>query len=168
MKSNSSLFYNLFLVIGDFLSLVLAFVGAYILRVTLGITFGAHGVANPVAAVTYLHIFLLLAPFWIIVFGLLGLYNQSIYEKRFAEAGRLFIGSFVGLLFVVSYAYASNEVIFPGKLVPVYGFLLAYLFLLLFRNLARYIRIVLFRYNIGITNIVIIGNTEVAKELIHS
>jgi len=168
MKSNASLIYNLFLVVGDFLSLVLAFVGAYVLRVTFGISLGAHEVANPVAATTYLRIFLLVAPFWLIVFGLLGLYNRAIYEKRFAEAGRLFIGSFVGLLFVVSYAYASNEVIFPAKLVPVYGFLLAYIFLLLFRNLARFIHTLLFRYNIGITKIVIIGNTGVAKELITS
>jgi len=150
------------------LSLVLAFVGAYVLRVTFGISLGPSGVAHPVEAITYLRIFLLLTPFWIIVFALLGLYNSSIYEKRFAEAGRLFVGSFVGLLFVVSYAYASNQVIFPGKLVPVFGFILGFVFLLLFRNLARFVRITLFRYNIGITNIVIIGNTEVTAELVDS
>lgn len=168
MKSNASLVYNLFLVVGDFLSLVLAFIGAYVLRVTLGITFGAQTIAHPVEAITYLHIFLLLAPFWIVIFGLLGLYNSSIYEKRFIEAGRLFIGSFVGLLFVVGYAYASNQVIFPGKLVPIYGFVLAYIFLLLFRNLARFIRISLFRYDVGITNVLIIGNTAIAAELVDS
>jgi len=166
MKSNASLLYNAFLVVGDFLSLVLAFVGAYILRVTFGISLNSSSIAHPIEAVTYLHIFLLVAPFWIIVFGLLGLYNNSIYEKRFAEAGRLFIGSFVGLLFVVSYAYASNEVIFPGKLVPVYGFVLAYIFLLLFRNLMRLVRVILFRYGFGVTNILIIGNTTATDELI--
>ena len=168
MKNNASLLYNLFLVIGDFLSLVLAFIGAYILRVSLGVSFGSSGVAHPVQAITYLRLFLLIAPFWIIVFGLLGLYNSSIYEKRFIEIGRLLTGSFIGLLFVVSYAYASNEVIFPAKLVPVYGFVLAFLFLVAFRNLARYIRTQLFRYNIGITNLLIIGNTAVASELIES
>src|SRR3989344_4923756 len=166
MKSNASLLYNAFLVVGDFLSLVLAFVGAYILRVTFGISLNSSSIAHPIEAVTYLHIFLLVAPFWIIVFGLLGLYNNSIYEKRFAEAGRLFIGSFVGLLFVVSYAYASNEVIFPGKLVPVYGFVLAYIFLLLFRNFMRLVRVILFRYGFGVTNILIIGNTTATDELI--
>ncbi|HSX53120.1 MAG TPA: sugar transferase [Patescibacteria group bacterium] len=168
MKSNASLVYNLFLVIGDFLSLVLAFVGAYVLRVTFGLTFGATSVAHPVEAATYLRIFLLVTPFWIIIFGLLGLYNSTIYTKRFSEAGRLFIGSFIGLLFVTSYAYASNQIIFPGKLVPVYGFILAYLFLLLFRNIARFIRTRLFHYDIGITNILLIGNTVVAAELIES
>ncbi|MDB5163564.1 MAG: Undecaprenyl-phosphate galactose phosphotransferase [Candidatus Saccharibacteria bacterium] len=168
MKNNASLVYNLFLVIGDFLSLILAFIGAYILRVTLGLTFGSATVAHPVHASTYITIFLFLAPFWLFVFGLMGLYDSSIYEKRFAEMGRLFMGSFVGLLFVVSYAFASNEVIFPAKLVPVYGFVLAFLLLLLFRNLARLIRTQLFRYGMGITNLLIIGDTRVAHELIDS
>src|SRR5438552_8048550 len=116
MKNNASLIYNLFLVASDFLALVLAFVGAYILRVTLGLTFGARVVAHPVHSTTYLKIFLVLAPFWLLVFAMLGLYDSSIYEKRFAEIGRLATGSFVGLLFVVAYAYASNETIFPAKL----------------------------------------------------
>src|SRR4051812_43904373 len=135
MKSNASLLYGLSLVVGDFLALLLAFVGAYILRVSLGLSF-TSGITHPVHATTYLRIFVLLVPFWIIIFGLLGLYNSSIYEKRFAEAGRLFMGSFVGLLFVISYAFFATETVFPGKSVPLYGFVLAFLFLLLFRNIA--------------------------------
>ena len=168
MKNNASLVYNVFLVIGDFLALVLAFVGAYILRVKFGLTFGATMPANPVAAVTYLGIFLSLLPFWIIIFWMLGLYSDSIYEKRFAEAGRLFMGSFVGLLFVLGFAYASNEPIFPAKLVPVYGFMLAFLFLLLFRNVARMLRSVLFTYNVGITKLLLVGDNKITDELIDS
>ncbi len=168
MKNNSSLLYNLFLLIGDFLSLLLAFVGAYILRVSLGLTFGSSTIIHPVHAHTYLTIFLLLVPFWIIIFALLGLYNSSIYEKRFAEAGRLFVGSFAGLLFVLSYAFFTNEVIFPAKLVPVYGFILSFLFLLIFRNLARLLRRILFHYEVGITNLLLVGDTKITDELISS
>jgi exopolysaccharide biosynthesis polyprenyl glycosylphosphotransferase len=168
MKNNASLIYNLFLVIGDFLALVVAFVGAYILRVTFGLGLGTHAVAHPVGAIEYFKIFLLLAPFWIIVFAMLGLYDSSIYEKRWAEIGRLATGSFMGLLFVVSYAYAVNEVIFPAKLVPVYGFVLAFIFLLIFRNLARLVRTTLFRYGVGITNLLIIGDTDIARQLVEA
>ncbi len=168
MKSNASLLYSLFLLVGDFLALVLAFVGAYILRVNLGLSLGTKAVAHPVHAVTYLGIFVLLVPFWIVIFGLLGLYNSSIYEKRFAEAGRLFMGSFVGLLFVIGYAFMVNETVFPAKLVPVYGFVLAFAFLLLFRNTARFIRSLLFRYQIGLTNLLIVGDTKMTAELIDS
>ncbi len=168
MKNNASLLYSCFLVAGDFLALVLAFVGAFILRVTLGFGLGEQAVANPVHARTYLGIFLILTPFWIIIFALLGLYGSSIYEKRFSEAGRLLIGSFAGLLFVLSYAYIINEPIFPAKLVPVYGFILAFLLLLIFRNLARWTRSVLFTYNIGITHLLIVGDTRITAELIET
>ena len=162
MKSNASLIYGLILIVGDFLALVAAFVAAYILRGH----FSNVPVAHPIQGSTYLGVFLLLLPFWILIFALLGLYSGSIQEKRFNELGRLLIGSFVGLLFVISYGYATNRIIFPARLVPVYGFSLAFIFLVIFRNSARELRAYLFRYDIGITNVLIVGNTKVAGELV--
>jgi len=164
MKSNASLVYNCFLVIGDFLSLLLAFVVAYILRVTLD----HHQLAQPVHSLTYFSAFLLILPFWILIFALTGLYNNSIYENRFSEAGRLFMDSLIGILFVIGYSYAFNKTIFPAHLVALYGLILSFLLLLLFRNLARYTRKLLFAYNIGITNVLLVGNTKVTHELITS
>jgi exopolysaccharide biosynthesis polyprenyl glycosylphosphotransferase len=162
MKSNASLVYGLLLVVGDFLALVAAFVAAYVLRSH----FSNIPVAHPIASHTYLGIFLLLLPFWILIFALLGLYSSQIQEKRFVELGRLLIGSFIGLLFVTSYAYVSNRVVFPSKLVPAYGFTLAFIFLVAFRNLARGFRGRLFGRGIGITNLLILGNTKITVELI--
>lgn len=162
MKSNASLVYGLILIVGDFLALVAAFAAAYLLRGQ----FSNVPVAHPVAGSTYLHIFMLLLPFWILLFALLGLYNNSIQEKRFVELGRLLLGSFIGLLFVTSYAYFSNTTVFPAKRVPIYGFGLAFLFLAAFRNFARAIRAWLYRYDIGVTNLLLIGNTRITVELI--
>lgn len=164
MKNNISLLYGVFLVLGDFLALLLAFVFAYILRVSIS----HRPISSEVPAITYIEIFLALLPFWILVFALLGLYNSSIYEKRFKEAGRLLIGSFVSLLFVVSYAYFVNRPVFPARLVPIYGFILAFIFLLTFRNLARLIRSYLFKYDIGITNLLLVGDTKITHELVES
>lgn len=164
MKSNSSLLYSLLLVVGDFFALVAAFVGAYILRVTID----ARPISEPIQSEEYLGIFLVLLPFWIMIFGLLGLYSSSIQEKRFAELGRLFIGSFVGLLFLMGYTYIFNTPVFPARLVAAYGFVLAFLFLVLFRNLIRRLRSKLYSYDIGITNLLIIGDTQIARELVES
>ncbi len=163
MKSNASLVYNLFLVAGDFLALVGAFVGAFIIR--------AHStvpVAHPISGTTYLYVFLSVLPFWILIFALLGLYNSSIYERRFSEFGRLLIGSFIGLLFVVFWNFASVNPIFPAKLVPIYGFVLALVFLVLFRNIARLVRTTLFGYNIGLTHVALVGSNDMTRELIRS
>jgi len=163
MKNNASLLYGFFLLVGDFLALVLAFVTAYILRVTLDSRPTAH-----ITSVQYLKAFLFLLPFWLLIFGLLGLYNKKTYENRFSELGRLLIGSLIGILFIISYAYMTNTQIFPARLVTVYGLLLALCFLLLFRTVARVIRKSLFSFGIGVNNVLIVGNTSITNELIKS
>jgi len=164
MKNNASLVYNFFLVIGDCLALLAAFVGAYILRVTLD----NRPLAVPVHARTYFGVFLVLLPFWIIIFGLLGLYNSTIYERRFSELGRLGIGSFIGMLFVVFWNFLAANPILPARSVPLLGFVLAFIFLVLVRNIARWLRGVMFGFNFGITNILIIGDTKLTDELVAS
>jgi len=163
MKTNASLVYNLFLVIGDFLALVAAFIGAYFIRAA-----SATPVAHPLSGVTYLYVFLGLLPFWILIFALLGLYNSNIYEKRFSELGRLLIGSFIGMLFVIFWNFLSTKPIFPAKLVPVYGFGLGFLFLVVLRNIARLIRTELFGFGIGLTQVALVGSNAVTRELIES
>ena len=164
MKSGATLIYNFCLMIGDFLALVAAFVGAYILRVSIS----HEPIHYHIHAITYFKVFLLVLPFWILIFGLLGLYNSNIYERRFPELGRLLLGSFVGMLFVIFWNFVAVEPILPAKAIAFYGFGLGFLFLMLFRNLARMIRTILFGYNVGITNILIVGNTAISEELVHS
>jgi exopolysaccharide biosynthesis polyprenyl glycosylphosphotransferase len=145
-------------------ALVLAFGAAYVIRSH----FYTAAVPHPIHASTYIGIFLTLLPFWIIIFALIGLYNQYIYEKRFQEVGLLLIGSFLGLLFVVFWNFLSLHPIFPAKLVPIYGFVLSFLFLVIFRNLARYVRTRLYSYGVGLNNLLLIGNTEMTSELVDS
>jgi exopolysaccharide biosynthesis polyprenyl glycosylphosphotransferase len=164
MKNNTSLVYNVCLIIGDFLALVVAFVVAYILRVTLShVPLSGH-----VQAMTYIGILITILPFWILIFALLGLYNSKIHENRFSEFGRLIVGSLIGILLVISYSYMADVTIFPARLVTVYGFLLAFVFVLLFRTIARGIRRDLFTYGIGIDNVLIVGDTKLTHELVNS
>jgi exopolysaccharide biosynthesis polyprenyl glycosylphosphotransferase len=72
------------------------------------------------------------------------------------------------LVYSLAYAYISNRPVFPAKLVPVYGFALGFIFLVLIRNLIRAIRGLLFSYHIGITNLLIVGNTKISQELVES
>jgi exopolysaccharide biosynthesis polyprenyl glycosylphosphotransferase len=164
MKNNTSLFYSVCLVIGDALAITAAFVVAYILRVSLS----HEALSTPIHALDYLNALLSLLPFWIILFAVLGLYSSKIHERRFSELGRLLIGSFIGILFVVSYSYIFNEPIFPARLVTAYGFGLVFAFAFLFRTLARGIRRELFGYGIGINNVLIVGDTHLTRELIDS
>lgn len=164
MKNNASLIYNFCLLVGDALAITMAFTVAYILRVTL-----SHvALSAQVRASDYIIALISLIPFWLIVFGLLGLYNSRIYDRRFSEFGRLLIGSFIGILFVISYSYIADVTIFPARLVTVYGFGLAFFFALLFRTIARGFRRELFSFGIGINNVLLIGDTKTTETLIES
>jgi len=165
MRNNASLVYNSCLVIGDFLALVAAFIVAYLLRVKYQVGIDPRDI-GPSNGRAFLGVFIGLAPFWILIFSLLGLYNSSIYEKRFKEFGRLFIGSFIGLLFVIFWNFVASEPIFPARLVPIYGFAFAFVFLIVFRNVARLVRVWLFRYGIGLTRVLIVGNTTMSREMV--
>jgi exopolysaccharide biosynthesis polyprenyl glycosylphosphotransferase len=167
MKNNASLVYNLFLVLGDFLALVAAFVGAYVLRVRLHVRLNPNHLGI-VHALTYIEVFLVLLPFWILIFALLGLYNSSIYENRFREAGRLLVGSFIGMLFVVFWNFAASKPIFPARLIPIYGFILGFIFLVIFRGIARLIRTLFFKHTIGLTNVLLVGSNSTTDELVTS
>jgi exopolysaccharide biosynthesis polyprenyl glycosylphosphotransferase len=167
MKNNASLVYNLFLVLGDFLALVAAFVGAYVLRVRLHVQLNPNHLGI-VHAVTYIEVFLVLLPFWILIFALLGLYNSSIYESHFREAGRLLVGSFIGMLFVVFWNFAAAKPIFPARLIPIYGFAFGFIFLVIFRAIARLLRTAFFKHNIGLTNVLLIGSNSITDELVAS
>lgn len=165
MRTHASLVYNALLIVGDFLALVAAFIAAYILRVKLEIGIDQAPIVAG-SGMTYLSIFLAVLPFWILIFALLGLYNSNIYEKRFKEFGRLLIGSFIGLLFVIFWNFVSSEPIFPARLVPIYGFVFGFIFLVVFRNLARSIRGRLFRHGVGLTKVLLVGNTAMTREIL--
>lgn len=162
MKNNASTLYNFCLVIGDALAITLAFGIAYILRVTVN----HQPLSASVHAHSYISIVVSLLPFWILIFGLLGLYNARTYDKRFHELGRLLVGCFIGILFVISYSYITDTVIFPARLVTLYGFALAFFFVLLERTIARGLRRQLFSYGFGINNVLLVGDTKTTQRLL--
>jgi len=163
MKNDSSLVYKLVMVIGDMAALIGGFIVAFIIRSESSVA-----VANPMPAFDYVTIMLALLPVWILIFALLGLYHSTLYERRFAEIGKLFVGSFIGMLCLITWDYMSLQHIFPAKLVPVYGFLAAFVLLIIVRSVERVLRIALFTVGYGLTRIVVIGNTTVAREIIDS
>ncbi len=162
MKNNASFLYSAVLVLSDAITIIAAFSLAYIFRVSLSDSI----ISFPIESDTFLTILVTLVPFVLVIFGLLGLYNKNVYDKRFQELGRLLVGATFGTLFLIAYDFFTIDPIFPAKLVPVYGFIITYLLLVLVRNILRQARQYLFSKNFGISNLLIVGNTEKSDELI--
>jgi len=164
MRHSSSLLYSFILLVLDFLALVTAFALAYILRVKLD----DRPLLEPITAWGYIAVIAVLLVFWLFIFGMLGLYKSHVYENRFKEFSMLFVGSFIGILFLIGSEYALNRAIFPARLVTAYGFMFAFLLSLLLRTIARASRRSLFTRGVGISNVLLIGNSSITGEMVHA
>lgn len=161
MKNNAALGYALLLVVGDFLVLLGAFSLAYILRVKID----ERPLLQQITAAEYFRAMFSVLPLWVLVHAFIGLYSQRVYDRRFQELGRLLVGSALGILVLIGYDFVSTSNLFPARLVPVYGLALGFSFLVIFRTLARLFRRFLFAYGIGVSNVLIVGNTAKSAEV---
>jgi exopolysaccharide biosynthesis polyprenyl glycosylphosphotransferase len=162
MKNSSSLAYSFILLVGDFAALLIAFVLAYILRVTLD----SRSLINQISSSDYLKLWLILIPIWLIIFAVLGLYQRRVYEYRWREMVMLLTGSVLGIMTVITVDFASERPIFPARLVPVYGLILGFLFLVLERTILRATRIKLWSTGFGVNKILLIGEGKTLKSII--
>lgn len=153
--------YTFALLIADSLAVLLAFSAAYILRVQLD----SRPLVNEITALDFLNTFLMLLPFWVIMFWAIGLYSPQVYQRRLTEYGKLFVASFLGILIVIGYAFIIDEPVFPARLVAVYAAIFVFLLLLMFREILRTIRDTLYIYNIGVQRVMIIGNNEATADI---
>lgn len=161
MRTRSRFEYRFLLLIADFITIVSAFVIAYIARVT----FDPRPLIEQIPALSYLKIFLLLLPFWLVIFAALGLYRREVYENRVREFLRILLGTFAGILFIIGYDFVIEETIFPARLVPVYGFLLGFGLLSLVRQIMWQIRKAGFKRGRGVQNVMLVGNAPATKDL---
>jgi exopolysaccharide biosynthesis polyprenyl glycosylphosphotransferase len=161
MPSKNTKLYSLFLIIADFVVLLLAFIGAYILRVQ----YDPRPLVSQVYAIDYLASFLLIIPVWIIIFAVLGLYQSNTYSRRLVEWGKIAIGSFIGILVIIGWEYASGEHIFPARLVAAYALGISFLLIIGEREVLRITRSLLFYFGRGISNVLIVGDSDATRDI---
>lgn len=161
MLSKNTKLFSLILIIADFFVLLAAFTVAYVLRVQLD----HRPLVNEVFAFDYLTIALSIIPFWILIFAALGLYSSTTYNRRLAEWGKILIGSFIGILFVIGWEYFTRQSFFPARLVVGYAFISAFALILLEREFFRMVRSIAYRFGRGISRVLIVGNSSATKDI---
>ena len=148
--------------IGDALAVVGAYSIAFILRVKIS----DAPVVNAIAADTYLGSLLILLPFVIVIFSVVGLYRTVRNDSLLSTIGKLLLGAFLAMLFMVFIDYFHPATIFPAKKVPLYGLVISIILLAVERSLLYLIRYLRNRTNIGLPSVLVIGDNETAKLLV--
>jgi len=164
MPGKNPKFYSLILILIDTFTLLLAFTIAYIVRVQLD----PRPLLTNVYAYDYFRAFIFIVPFWIIIFAMLGLYQASTYHRRLVEWAKIAAGSFIGILLVIGWQYASGSNILPARLVAVYGLIAAFGLIIIEREVFRLARTLLFRCGRGVSRVLIIGNSNVTGNIANS
>jgi len=161
MRKNSELIFNALLPFVDFVAIVGAFGLAYLIRVKVD----GRPVPNPIRAITFLKIFLVLLPVWIFIFAIIGLYNLSNVRGRLDEWSKVFVGVSAGTAFLVMLDFFSRNPIFPSRSIPIYGYILSIVFVVFARSVIRLIQQFLFRFGYGIHHVLLVGSGPIAQNL---
>jgi exopolysaccharide biosynthesis polyprenyl glycosylphosphotransferase len=161
MRKKSELIFSFLSVPVDIAALMAAFVTAYIVRVRID----AKPVAHPISGHDFVMISLVVIPFWILIFAISGLYNQTSLRGRAEEFWKVVVAVSGGVMFLILVDFASSQPIFPSKLVPIYTYIFGLVLVFLGRVLLRLIQRYLFRYDIGVHQVLLVGSGELAQRI---
>lgn len=153
----SELVFSLLAIPVDAAMVVLAFLLAYEIRTNAEVIY-----ILPLA--DYLRFVLSLLPVWILVFGLEGLYAIRSMRRGFDELASIFISVSLGVLLVTAAIFLTNTQI-GSRIVLLYAYLFAFLFVLLGRWLLRQVQRSLYQYGVGTRRVLIIGANDTAYQL---
>ncbi|MEO6109557.1 MAG: sugar transferase [Candidatus Saccharimonadales bacterium] len=161
MQHRNSKLYSLVLILIDALVLIATFVLAYVARVQ----YDPRPLLQNIYAYDYLLVFLLIVPFWILIFAIVGLYRPDTYNRRLVEWAKIAIGSFLGILLVIGWQYVSDKTIFPARLVAAYALAGSFILIVIEREILRAIRTYRYRYGRGIKRVLLIGSSSATRDI---
>ena len=161
MTRRNSKLYSLILMLVDALVLITAFTLAYIARVQ----YDPRPLLHNIQSTDYAFAFLFIIPAWIAVFGLIGLYQPSVYNRRLAEWSKIAIGAVLGILLVIGFEYVSDKDLFPARLVAAYTLAASFLLIIFEREIMRLIRNLSFRYGKGVKRVLLIGSSGATSDI---
>ncbi|MBC7565033.1 sugar transferase, partial [Candidatus Saccharibacteria bacterium] len=164
MSRRNSKLYSFILILIDALVLIITFVLAYVARVK----YDPRPLLQNIYAFDYLFAFLLIVPFWILIFAVIGLYTPSTYNRRLVEWSKIAVGSFLGVLLVIGWQYISDKTIFPARLVAAYALGGAFILIVFEREVLRLIRTLMFRYGRGTKRVLLIGSSSATSDIAKS
>lgn len=161
MTRRNSKLYSFILMLVDALILLIGFGAAYIIRTQID----TRPLLQEVFAQDYLISALLIVPFWIAIFALVGLYQPKTYNRRLLEWSKIGVGVFIGILLIIGWEYVSDRNIFPARLVAVYALIGTFGLIVIEREVMRLIRTLSYRYGRGIRRVLIIGSSGATSDI---
>lgn len=148
----------------DFLMIVAAAVAAYFIRISSYVA-DIRPVIYDLSFKEYMGAVLAIAPFWILIFALNGLYNLKVTRRLIQEFFTIAIAASGGLMVVIILIFLRRE-LFSSRFIILSGWILSILFVMMGRFLVRNLEKMLVRkYNFGIHQVLLVGGNGIKNIL---
>ncbi|MFA6215742.1 MAG: sugar transferase [Patescibacteria group bacterium] len=148
----------------DYLALIFAAIAAYFIRF-LPIVQNVRPVIFNLPFKDYFSLTLVIGLCWVAIFGLAGLYTIGGTKKLREELGRVFVACSAGLALVLA-VMVFSRFLFDSRFIIIAVWVLAIIFVSLERLIIRTSKKFSYKFGFGVHRLAIIGNGQVAKELI--
>ena len=116
----------------------------------------------------FLPVFLVVSPLWVAIFAMVGLYTEAGVRSRWSEASKIFVAAAAPAMLLSGVDTLHSGSMFPTKEVPVLGYLLSFLFVLVGRNVLHALQHALFARDLGVHRALVIGSGPVAQHIVRT
>ncbi|MFA4858333.1 MAG: undecaprenyl-phosphate glucose phosphotransferase [Candidatus Margulisiibacteriota bacterium] len=150
-----------FLIVGDALLIIFAFIFSYYLRFHVLWFVGSPG--DPVVK-HYLGVMVFIVLIWLAIFKFFGLYEEKRTVNLFDESANLFLAVLVSALVLASLLFLYKEFWFSRQVIG-YAWLSSFIFLVLFRYGISWLQRLLYSRGLGISRLLIVGAGEIGQAI---
>src|SRR3989344_1909554 len=149
----------------DYLAIILAGITAYFIRYLPAIQ-SVRSVSFDLSFKNYVSILSVAGLLWLVIFALSGLYVISSGKKIPEELAKVFVACSAGLALVLAIMVFSRF-LFDSRFIILAAWLLSIIFVSAERIFIHLIRNFAYKFNFGVRRAVIVGNGQIAQDLIN-
>ena len=163
----SELFFSSLLVPIDMLMIISAGLSAYYIRFMPSVT-EIRPVIFDFNIIWYLKILFVVAITWVAIFAMAGLYSIKDGTRKLSEEiYRVLLSCSTGFMLITVVIFMSRE-LFDSRFIVLVSFALSVIYISLARTIIRYLQKILFKYKIGVHQVVLLGSGKTAEILIQN
>lgn len=156
----SELFFTFIKIPVDIAMIILAFIAAYRLRIFF--EFIPVVYVDPLNV--YLKFILITLPIWFIVFVFAGLYTTK-DERRLEEFGKIFVAASAAVAIVMAWIFLTRTMFF-SRLIIIYVWFIAIIFVTFGRALIESIKRLLYRWGVGVHRVIVVAGNSSSQYII--
>jgi len=163
MKKIESFFSILFVPV-DFVILLLAGISAYSLRFS-GWSASIRPVIFNLPFSEFFKSLALIAALWVIIFAIAGLYSIRNARQVATELQKIFLACSTGLALIAIVIFFQRE-LFDSRFIVLASWFFAIIYLSLAHFIIRWFQRFLFKYGVGVHQVVLVGASQTAENLL--